>query len=384
MIKIYIFLFILISVFSYGIVVGHYEFFPYEQIKKFKSIIVNDLENEQTDISIYENDIDSLISINSENDIILKKTNLINFIWKDTLPYSSPISISEKINDERYQDISNLKSIHKLTINMEYGVNSIAYLFLSETSNNKLIIYHQGHSGDFIAGKETINFFLDEGYSVLAFSMPLLGMNNQPVVDLENFGKIKLTTHDHLRFLESSSFSPIKFFIEPIGTSLTYLDKNYSFDSYYMLGISGGGWTTVMFSAVDDRISQSYSIAGTLPMFMRSDSKNIGDYEQIVPELYRIANYLELYILSSYGDNRAHIQIFNKNDPCCFSGNISGIYDHKINEKLLELNKGNFFLYMDNTHNKHEISEYSKSLISQSMNNLNLTKQIIVSINSKT
>ena len=370
MIKIYIFFFILTSVFSYGIVVGHYEFFPFEQIKKFKSIIVNDLENEQTDISIYENDIDSLISINSENDIILKKTNLINFIWKDTLPYSSPISISEKINDERYQDISNLKSIHKLTINMEYGVNSIAYLFLSETSNNKLIIYHQGHTGDFIAGKETINFFLDEGYSVLAFSMPLLGMNNQPVVDLENFGKIKLTTHDHLIFLESSSFSPIKFFIEPIGTSLTYLDKNYSFDSYYMLGISGGGWTTVMFSAVDDRISQSYSIAGTLPMFMRSDSKNIGDYEQIVPELYRIANYLELYILSSYGDNRTHIQIFNKNDPCCFSGNISGIYDYEINNKLEQLGKGEFFLYVDDTHKKHEISKHSRSLILKHMSSL--------------
>ena len=32
---------------------------------------------------------------------------------------------------------------------------------------------------------------LDDGYPVLAFSMPLLGMNNQPIIESENFGKIK-------------------------------------------------------------------------------------------------------------------------------------------------------------------------------------------------
>jgi hypothetical protein len=255
---------------------------------------------------------------------------------------------------------------------MEYGVNSIAYLFLPNNTNNQLIIYHQGHDGDFIYGKENIDFFLNEGYPVLAFSMPLLGMNNQPIIDLDNFGKIKFTTHKHLQFLESSDFSPIKFFLEPIGTSLNYLEDNFNFDSYYMIGVSGGGWTTVLFSSIDDRILQSYSIAGSFPIFMRSDSKNIGDYEQTLPELYRITNYLELYILSSYGDERSHIQIFNKNDPCCFSGNISGIYDNKINEKLIALKSGNFSLYVDDSHNKHKISEYSRSLILQHLNNVDL------------
>ena len=61
--------------------------------------------------------------------------------------------------------------------------------------------------------------------------------------------------------------------------------NNFDFNSYHMLGLSGGGWTTVLFSAIDERTSQSYSVAGSFPMFMRSDSKNIGDYEQITPEL---------------------------------------------------------------------------------------------------
>ena len=372
MIKFYLFIIFVFSIFLCGITVGYYEIFPFDLIQNSKSLILNNFEEEQNNILIYEENIDSLILINSENDVIDKRKTLTNFIWNDQVPYSSTILVDENIIDERYQNLSNLKSIHRLDISMEYNINSIAYLFLPENSNNKLIIYHQGHSGDFVNGKDNIDFFLDKNYTVLAFSMPLLGMNNQPIIDLEHFGKIKFTNHKQLQFLESSEFSPVKFFIEPIGVSLNYLDENFDFDSYYMMGISGGGWTTVLFSAIDDRISQSYSVAGSYPIFMRSDSKNIGDYEQIIPELYAIANYLELYILNSYGDNRIHVQISNNNDPCCFSGNISGIYDNKINEKLIALKSGNFSLYIDDSHNKHKISEYSRSLILQHLNNVDL------------
>ena len=369
MFKFYLFIIFAFSIFFYGIAVGHYEIFPFDLIQDLKLSVSENFENNQNDMLIYEENIDSLILINSENDVIDKRKALTNFIWNDQIPYSSTLLIDKNIIDERYQNISNLKSIYRLDIGMEYNINSIAYLFLPENSNNKLIIYHQGHGGDFVNGKDNIDFFLDQDYTVLAFSMPLLGMNNQPIIDLDHFGKIKFTNHKQLQFLESSDFSPVKFFIEPIGVSLNYLDENFDFDSYYMMGISGGGWTTVLFSAIDDRISQSYSVAGTIPIFMRSDSKNIGDYEQIIPELYAITNYLELYILNSYGDDRIHVQIFNKDDPCCFSGNISGIYDHKINERLKILDKGNFILHIDDTHNEHKISEYSRILISEYMNN---------------
>ena len=374
MIKFYLFIIFAFSIFFYGIAVGHYEIFPFDLIQDLKLSVSDNFENNQNDILIYEENIDSLILINSENDVIDKRKTLTNFIWNDEIPYSSTLLIEKNIIDERYQNISNLKSIYRLDIGMEYNINSIAYLFLPENSNDKLIIYHQGHGGDFVDGKDNIDFFLDKNYSVLAFSMPLLGMNNQPIIDLDHFGKIKFTNHKQLQFLESSDFSPVKFFIEPIGVSLNYLDENFDFDSYYMMGISGGGWTTVLFSAIDDRISQSYSVAGTIPIFMRSDSKNIGDYEQIIPELYAITNYLELYILNSYGDDRIHVQIFNNNDPCCFSGNISGIYDDKINQRLIKLDKGNFFLYIDDTHNEHKISEYSRNLILKHMNNEILEK----------
>ena len=358
MIKLYLFLIFSCTIFLSGIAVGYYEVFPFDLIQSIKYSLQNNSEEGKNNISIYEDDIDSLIKINSKNDIFDKRKNLINFIWKNSVPYSSSISIDKNIKDDRYQNLSNLKSIDKLNIEMDYEMNSIAYLFLAENSNNNLVIYHQGHAGDFIAGKDSIEFLINEGYSVLALSMPLLGMNNQPIIDLDNFGKIKLINHRHFHFLESSDFSPVKFFVEPIGVSLNYLDKNFDFNSYHMLGISGGGWTTVLFSAIDDRISESYSVAGSFPMFMRSDSKNIGDYEQIIPELYTIANYLELYIIGSFGNEQKLVLIYNEFDPCCFSGSDYEQFPFGdiLKNKITNIGEGKFDVIIDRDQNKHIIS----------------------------
>ena len=91
--------------------------------------------------------------------------------------------IESDIYDSRYDDLSESKTqIDKLTIEMEYGINSVSYLLLPEESNEKLILYHHGHDGDFLLGKDTIQFFLERNFTVLAMTMPLVGMNNQPTV----------------------------------------------------------------------------------------------------------------------------------------------------------------------------------------------------------
>jgi len=362
---------LIISVFIYGVFVGTYKIFPYDELDLIKSITLNEkIKSDQQNI-IYENNINELIHIKNNNDIFKLKSNLIDFIWKNNgFPDSTlPDTVNVDILNPLYDDFSNLERIDQLNIEMEYGINSISYLFIPESSNNQLVIYHQGHGGDFSKGKDTIQFLLEKEYSVLAFSMPLLGMNEQPIVDIPNIGKIKLTSHEHLRFLESSNLSPIKFFVEPITISLNYLDKNYDFSSYHMIGISGGGWTVMLYSAIDDRISQTYSIAGSFPIYLRSISENRGDYEQWLPELYQITNYLDLYIMSSYGEDRKFIQIFNKYDSCCFSGELYKTYENEIKESLLLLNKGHFDIFLDDSHKTHKISDYSLEIIYKSLIN---------------
>ena len=94
-------------------------------------------------------------------------------------------------------------------------------------------------------------------------------------------------------------------------------------------------------------------------MFMRSDSKNIGDYEQIVPELYTIANYLELYLMGSFGNERKLILVYNEFDPCCFSGNTYKKLPFKdiVKNKIMKIGPGEFDIIIDEEQNKHIISD---------------------------
>ena len=124
MLKFYLLLIFSCLIFLSGIAVGYYEVFPFDLIQSIKYSLQNNSEKEQNNISIYEDNIDSLIKINSKNDILDKRKNLINFIWKNTIPYSSSISIDKNIKDDRYQNLSNLKSINKLNIDSMYDPRS--------------------------------------------------------------------------------------------------------------------------------------------------------------------------------------------------------------------------------------------------------------------
>ena len=360
-----------VSVFFFGTYVGLYKIFPYEFLDSSKDVLFEQKTIEKNQF-VKQSSIDSLIRIYDKSDIEQKRNFLTEFFWdvgslqrvkdKSQLP-----EVESGISDFNYKDFQNLKRIDRLTVEMEYGINSVSYLFLPEQPNEKLILYHQGHGGDFLLGKDTIKFFLDRNFTVFAMTMPLLGMNNQPVVEIDGIGKIKLNSHNQLRLLEANDFNPMKLFLDPIQINLNFLEKEYNFKQYSMIGLSGGGWTTIVYSAIDERISDSFSVAGSIPFFLRVDSRDMGDYEQTNVELYQNVNYLELYVLSAYGDGRKHVQIFNKNDPCCYSGSGYEIYELIIKDKMLQLGKGNFQILVDDTHDEHKISDYILKLIHETI-----------------
>ena len=360
-----------VSVFFFGTYVGLYKIFPYEFLDSSKDVLFEQKTIEKNQF-VKQSSIDSLIRIYDKSDIEQKRNFLTEFFWdvgslqrvkdKSQLP-----EVESGISDFNYKDFQNLKRIDRLTVEMEYGINSVSYLFLPEQPNEKLILYHQGHGGDFLLGKDTIKFFLDRNFTVFAMTMPLLGMNNQPIVEVDVLGKIKLTSHNQLRLLEANDFNPMKLFLDPIQINLNFLDKEYNFKRYSMIGLSGGGWTTVVYSAIDERISDSFSVAGSMPFYLRVDDRDMGDYEQRNIELYQNVNYLELYVLSAYGDGRKHIQIFNKNDPCCFSGNGYETYEFVIKDKISQLGKGNFQIFIDDTHTQHKISDHTLRLVHENI-----------------
>ena len=356
------------ATFSYGLFVGHYEIFPFEMLSEIKKFPYESESN--TRLQIYQDlSKDDLISFQSIADIDNTKQTLIEYIWNDSkLPIELPTKHEYDVKDRIADELQNLDRIDSFTVEMKYGVNSISYLFIAKNYNDKLVIYHQGHNAISLNGFDDHSFdqdipliqnFLDNNYSVLIFSMPGKGMNNEPIIDHEKFGNFKLNSHDHFHLLEAKNFHPIQFFLEPVVITLNQIEKDYSFVTYSMMGLSGGGWTTIVVSAVDDRISESYSIAGSFPIWLRSDSRDYGDYEQTIPEFYQIANYEELYFLSAYGDNRRLVLFYNEFDPCCFPGELYNKFPFGdiVKTKISKFNKGNFDVIVDYGQTEHMISE---------------------------
>ena len=331
-----------------------------------------------------ENNIIGLIHIQNEHEATSIREELIGFIWgRQGLPANLPDRIDTDVADERYSSLRNLSQIDKLTILMEWGLTSTAYHFTPTNGNNKLLIYQQGHDGDFIRGIDTISFFLEHGFSVIALSMPLESPNNQPTINLKRIGRIELRFHEQLKLLEMKSGHPVQLFLTPISISLNYAQK-FGYESVYMTGVSGGGWTTTVYAAIDPRITRSYPVAGSLPTHLRSGLQirntaqrpaDWGDYEQTIPELYNIANYLDLYILGSHGHHRKQLQVLNKYDPCCFRGEAFRTYEQVLQERVESLGSGEFVVYLDTSHKTHKISEQALTLMMNDINTVKLGPQ---------
>jgi hypothetical protein len=134
-----------------------------------------------------------------------------------------------------------------------------------------------------------------------------------------------------------------------------------------MAGLSGGGWTTNLLAAIDERIKYSFSVAGSMPVYYRSGG-SMGDVEQFLPEFYRdIAGYPELYVLGAFGKGRKQVQILNRNDDCCFGQKQHDpersydsdlrTYEASVKKRLRALGANDqYYLVIDETAPNHQIS----------------------------
>jgi hypothetical protein len=289
--------------------------------------------------------------------------------------------------------LRNLARVDNLIIRMESGESSIAHHFIAATSNNRLVIVQQGHdcSLDFASrGPDhgglvhLIDQLLANGFSVLGMYMPRL----DPIVCREGIDADGFSVHDRMfRTLQVAQGSVVKFFLEPVAVSLNYLESSSGRDrfphyvSYDMVGLSGGGWTTTVYSAIDARIEISVPVAGSVPLYMRNCTiarkaygvsyavppKDCnfgfdGDFEQTAPAMYQVVGYLDLYALGADRMTRRQIQILNRHDPCCFGESLFAgpgpagpgawdkalrDYENALKAALLSTSAGRFDLVID-------------------------------------
>jgi dienelactone hydrolase len=263
-----------------------------------------------------------------------------------------------------YKGAPNLSTIEQWRVDLPQGFKSDIHIFIPASPPNGLMIYHEGHDAFATRRDEFVRKLVAAGLMVAAIDMPLSGVNSEPVVVNDPaLGPLKIEAHDHLSLLETAEFSPLRLFFEPVLAVVNHYTAR-GVGGIVMAGFSGGGWATSLYAAMDPRINASYSIAGSLPTYLRgwTPNKNShGDYEQRLPGLLRHLSYLDIYIMAAAG-GRSHLQVFMPEDTCCFAGRLADHYKDIVRTSASTLG-GDFRVIYDTTFVGHDVSSWTTNAI---------------------
>ena len=329
-----------------------------------------------------------------------KRLELISFIWSSGLPTHTLPSVMTNMGSDVFAgDLSGLNgslaaTVDKLDANIApYDFHEICYLIhpLAINANNRrLVVVNSGHrtggktSTPFSYGvNDTVNRLLSEGFKVLMTDMPLVGFNTHRTVVLPNAGgTITISqrgTAGHNEMFKKLA-PPVlpdgtifRFFLEPMVQGVNYfLSVTPDVVDVSYIGISGGGWTGHMLAALDTRITQSFPVAGSYPLYIRQAVPTSDDTEQTYAPLYLeiatknangildtaagVASWLEIYALGGYGPGRRQIQILNYYDTCCFFGGTFRTYTNFVSNIVEGLGHGRWDFYSDTSLTNHWIS----------------------------
>ncbi|MBB5778953.1 hypothetical protein [Nonomuraea jabiensis] len=334
-------------------------------------------------------DIEPLIGIASAADIAARRKGMIDYIWKGAGQPKTLPTVETDMSAPDFASLTGVRRIDRLTVPLRYQVSAKVYDIVPRRAwNRRLALYHNGHGEPFDTMLRTVQALLDRGYRVMAYAMPFQHWNQQQIADPKDPAKLLPNpSHRELPPWESAEFSALTFFLEPLTVTLNYAKATYRPVSVEMIGLSGGGWTTTVFAALDPRVTRSYPTAGSLPFFLRPASPKprptTGDWEQTkeaLPGFYAAASddFLDMYVLASVGPGRGQVQILNRFDECCFNGVGHRVYQAPVRDRVALLaggrsDQGRWELLEDATHDDHTISPFALSVILWDLDATNVT-----------
>ncbi len=319
---------------------------------------------------------DRAVTIHKSGDVTKKRNELVRYIWgaggfpKRRLPDIVVTNVPSPV-----KGLSHLARVDEFRVDQSPGLQGLAYHFSPARPNRELVVVHHGHActlDDDPSPREvgyglqrTINALLREGYGVLGVFMPHMSPGDCT------------GGHDALMRSAVREGSPMKYFLDPIAVCLNHLRMRSQagnfpkYRSFHMTGLSGGGWTTTVYAAVDTAIRRSFPVAGSIPLYLRQGG-SVGDLEQFEPSFYSIAGYPDLYLLGAHGRGRQQVQILVRRDDCCFgqaqhSEKTAGLdyeqsmreYEGRVQQALRRTGQGSFQVVIDEVAPSHMISHHA-------------------------
>ncbi|MGC2402856.1 MAG: hypothetical protein WA510_23905 [Acidobacteriaceae bacterium] len=137
-------------------------------------------------------------------------------------------------------------------------------------------------------------------------------------------------SHANLRLLDLAGVNGLGLFYLEMRRGLDYLydDPNVDRSRIGVTGLSGGGWQTIMLSALDTRVGPAVPVAGFSSMTTSIEHPGYtgDDPEQNSPDMRQGVDYAQLVAMRA---PRPTLLIYNDMDDCCFRAGVvkQGVYD---------------------------------------------------------
>jgi dienelactone hydrolase len=223
--------------------------------------------------------------------------------WVDAAPKFEEVGVIETTHGYR---------IHKLRFEVVPGFHSTALLYepAKIVGRAPAILNLLGHEPDGIGveyeQKRCINF---AKRGIIALDLEFLGFGE--LTNLEN-------AHDFASQLNLVGSNALGIFYLSMRRGLDYLYGLPQVDTTRIgvTGLSGGGWQTVMLSALDPRVAVSVEVAGIGSRELNlTHPVDTDEIEEDAPDLMQEQDYPELLALRA---PRSTMEIHNGTDSCCF------------------------------------------------------------------
>jgi len=207
--------------------------------------------------------------------------------------------------------------LRKLRYEVVPGMQSAAILYEPENLQGKVpailnVNGHVGAPGKSVEYKQKrcINF---AKHGILALNLEWF-----------SFGELQQQENAHWfgAHLDLVGANEIGLFLLEMRRGLDYLYDHAHVDRNRLgvTGLSGGGWQTIVLSALDERVKVSVPVAGFASLRSRVEARRYGDLGDIEQGATDFLQGVDFTHLAAMRAPRPTLLIYNAEDDCCFRG----------------------------------------------------------------